>query len=441
MKYKPVIGLEVHIEQSTKSKMFCGCPAKHFGVEPNTHVCPVCLGLPGALPYANQVAIKNTLMLGKALGLKIAQNAKFDRKHYFYPDLPKGYQISQYDKPLCRNGKFQIPSSKTQIRIKRLHLEEDTAKLVHRRVNGKKASLIDFNRSGVPLMEMVTEPDFDSAQEVVAFLREVQLLVRYLGISDADMEKGSMRLEANVSVAKITNDKPQTSDLPDYKVELKNINSFKFLQKAIEYEVQRQTESLKAGQKLIQETRGYDENTGKTFSQRTKEEAADYRYFPEPDLTEIRVGRLEISDIPELPDQKREKYSKLGLSEHYTDTLVSDPLRADYFEKALELGKKHKLSAKEIAGVMVNQNLDEKYSEPAGLIRKLVEINKKEYASSSEVKEAAKRVINDNPKAVSDYHNGQAQVIGFLIGQVQKVLKGKGDPKLIRKTMIKNLQK
>lgn len=430
MKYKPVIGLEVHIEQSIKTKMFCGCSAQHFLVEPNTNICPVCLGLPGALPYANKKAIENTIMFGKALGIGIAEKSKFDRKHYFYPDLPKGYQISQYDKPLCNSGNFMGK------RITRLHLEEDTAKLLHRKVKGKNVSLIDFNRSGVPLMEMVTEPDFESAEDAVKFLQEIQLIVRYLKISDADMEKGSMRLEANVSVA--TSDK-----LPAYKVELKNINSFRFLQKAINYEVKRQIEALKTGKKLIQETRGYNETTGKTFSQRTKEEAADYRYFPEPDLSEIIVDdqlKTKSLNLPELPSQKREKYAQLNLSEHYIETLVSSPKRAQYFENALKIGNKHGLGIKEIAGVIVNQNLDEKYLEPAELVKKLVEINKKEYADTTEVESAVQKVLNNNPKAISDYAQGQTQVIGFLIGQSQKILKGTGDPKLIRKTLIKKLQ-
>ncbi|KKQ75935.1 MAG: Aspartyl/glutamyl-tRNA(Asn/Gln) amidotransferase subunit B [Candidatus Woesebacteria bacterium GW2011_GWB1_38_5b] len=439
-KFSPVIGLEVHIELSTKSKMFCACPASHFGVKPNTHVCPVCMGLPGALPFANREAIDSTVKFGLAFGCTIALVSKFDRKNYFYPDLPKGYQISQYDLPFCTNGEWLMTNGQ-RINITRIHLEEDTGKLVHTTLNNKKVSLVDYNRSGVPLMELVTEPDFDSAEQVDEFLKDIQLTARYLGISNADMEKGSMRLEANISVAVTHSTTLRAGSLlPDYKVELKNINSFKFVQKAIQFEIDRQIQILESVEVPDQETRGYNENTGKTFTQRSKEEAHDYRYFPEPDIPPIRLENIHF-ELPELPNQKRERYKSFGLTSHYIEVLVSDIKRAEYFEQAVDLAKEHQITVKDLAGIMVNQNLDKDYPEPAGLVRKLIELTKKEFASDSQVQTAIQETISEHTRAVQDYKAGNNNVIGFLIGQVQKKLEGRGEPKLIQSLLMKNFQK
>ncbi len=435
--YKPVIGLEVHVELSTNSKMFCGCPADHFGKKPNTQVCPVCLGLPGALPFTNHKAIESCIKFGLALGSRIASFSKFDRKHYFYPDLPKAYQISQYDLPLCEGGSWTSSAGKL-VRIRRIHQEEDTGKLVHAEIDGKKVSLVDFNRSGVPLVELVTEPDFDSVELADEFLREIQMLVRYLGISGADMEKGSMRLEANISV------RPEgATELPDYKVELKNINSFRFLQKAVAAEIARQSEILEKGEKVKQETRGYDEERDRTFSQRSKEEAKDYRYFPEPDIPPLELAETQIkqirSSLPELPGAKRTRLMQI-LPANYVDVLIADPGRCEYFDKAASLASQHNISPKEIAGVMVNQNLDREFPEPVGLIKKLLELQNVDYASASEIELAIRKVVAENQKAVTDYKSGKTQVLGFLVGQVQKELKGRGETKFVVSQLMQELQ-
>lgn len=435
MKYQPTIGLEVHVELETKSKMFCTCPADHFSKAANSQVCPVCLGLPGALPYVNKKAIDWTIMLGMALGCKISKESKFDRKHYFYPDLPKGYQISQYDLPLCQGGKLKLTSGKT-IKIRRIHIEEDTGKLVHTKVDGKSVSLVDFNRSGVPLVEIVTEPDITSSSEAQDFAKKIQLLVRYLGISSADMEKGSMRLEANISLS--SQDK-----LAGYKVELKNINSFRFMGKAIEAEITRQSEALNGGIKLIQETRGYDEAKGKTFSQRTKEEEQDYRYFPEPDIPPFNFSEDVLNEIkkniPKLPGEYESEFGRLNLPENYIEVLVSDPSRASYFSETAIIGKKHGIDAKELAGVIVNQNMDKDFPLASSLIEKLVKVTKKKYATTAEVGDAVQEVLAKNEKAVADYKMGKKEVLGFLIGQVQSKLGGTGEIMEIQKTLLKHL--
>lgn len=403
MSWQTVLGFEIHIELSTQSKMFCSCSASHFGVAPNTHVCPVCLGLPGALPVPNAVAIEWCIKLGLALGCKINLHSKFDRKNYFYPDIPKGYQISQYDLPFCYDGNL------LGHKIRRVHMEEDTGKLQHQGAE----TLIDFNRSGVPLVEVVTEADFVDANDSDAFLKELQAIIRELKISNADMEKGSMRLEANISV------KPATLEgYPPYKVEIKNVNSFRFVKKAVEYEIARQTKALEAGEKIVQETRGFKENTGETFSQRAKEEANDYRYFPDPDIPPIEFKQSQIDawrdQLPKLPaDIRAELAEEFKLPANYVAVIAADP----------EMLAKFRLNpTKATADALVNKR----------------EVRETVAVSDDKIMEVAKSIIAANPKAVADIKSGKTQIIGFLIGQVKKQL-GEVDAATIKNILEKLL--
>ena len=428
-KYKTIIGLEIHIEPNTNSKMFCSCPQNHFGAKPNSQTCPICLGLPGALPIANIDAVHKVIKLGLALGSSISEVSRFYRKHYFYPDLPKSFQTSQKDNPFCVGGTLLGK------KINHIHLEEDAGKLIHETVDGKKVSLIDFNRSGCALIEMVTEPEFNDVESVLSFVKELQLIAKCLDISNADMEKGTMRLEANISLS-------IDGSLPNYKVELKNINSFKFLEKAINAEIERQSKALDNGEKLVQETRGYDEKTKTTFSQRTKADSHDYRYFPEADLPPIVTSNTDIevlkSQIGELPEERRQRFIKdYNLSKEYTEILVSDINRSNYFESAVKLAPD---LLKSIADLMINKNLDKEFEEPAGLVKKVKEITNVSYASTEDVDQSIREVVFENPDVVESYKNGKGQVIGFLIGQVQKKLKGTGDPRLITSKLTDALQ-
>lgn len=387
MVYQPIIGLEVHVELATKSKMFCGCPADHFGKKPNTQTCPVCLGLPGALPVPNKKAVEWTVMLGLALGCDIPKESKFDRKNYFYPDLPKGYQISQYDQPLCVNGKLD------GIRIRRVHLEEDTGKLQH----NEGMTLIDFNRSGVPLVEIVTEPDFRTIEDVDAFLKQLQQIIRYLGISNADMEKGSMRIEPSVSLS-------SDGKLPNYRVELKNINSFRFARKALEYEIKRQQK-----EPHVQQTRGWNEGKNATVPQREKEEAHDYRYFPEPDIPPMHITFR--PRLPELPDVKKERFVKnYGLNDYDAGLLTETKERADYFEACVKIGKD--VSAKAIANWIINKNIGD--VKPEGLIAMMTQTR----IDVSD--DFIKTIIAQNPNAVADYKKGKESALMFLLGAAKR---------------------
>lgn len=439
MKYIPVIGLEVHVELNTKSKMFCGCDNAWFGTIPNTHTCPVCLGLPGALPVPNKKALEGCIKIGMALNCDIPLFSKFDRKNYFYPDLAKGYQISQYDQPFSQNGFITLSSGK-KIGIRRAHMEEDTGKLMHETVNNEKVSLIDFNRSGSPLVEIVTEPDFESAEEVKEYLQKLQQLVRYLGVTDGDMEKGGMRLEPNISLRK-----EGTTELPDYKVEVKNINSISFVEKVIAYEIKRQAELLDKGERPAQETRGWDEDKKKTLSQRSKEEAADYRYFPEPDIppfvwTEEYLETLR-KEIPELPDAKKARFIKdYELSEYNAELLTRSTALANYFEDVIKVGKDHGIDARKIANTIINKKVDIEKVLPAELVKDLKAAEVTETISPDELQKVLGSIITANEKVVADYKSGKLNALMFLVGQAMRELKGKAKADTVRARLEKLLK-
>ena len=478
--YRPTIGLEIHVELKTRTKMFCGCLNDPSEKHPNVNVCPVCLGHPGTLPTANKQAIEYVIKVGLALGGKINPVSKFDRKNYFYPDLPKGYQISQYDQPIVLGGNLN------GVRIRRIHLEEDTGRLLH---DEKGVTLVDFNRAGVPLMELVTEPDIKSGEEALAFAKELQLILRYLHVSDADMEKGQMRVEANVSVSKMAHSASsgQTPSEFGTKVELKNINSFRAAGGAIAYELKRQEEVLESGGKVEQETRGWDDAKQETISQRSKEEAHDYRYFPEPDLPAFEtsvfgIENLKIS-IPELPKEKRIRLaSEYSLNEKQVGVLVEDMALAQYFEEAsselkalsakadpkailnyltsdllglmnteklvfadlkiepehlahlvflIESGKIGSRQAKDILRRMFETGLDpEEILESEGLHT---------ISDEAELKGVVQEVIKENPTALADYKKGKTASLQFLVGQAMKKLKGRGNPEVLAKIFEKNL--
>jgi len=436
--YTPVIGLEVHVELKTESKMFCTCSAKYFGEEPNTHTCPVCLGLPGALPVPSKLAIEWCIKIALALNCEINEYSKFDRKNYFYPDLAKGYQISQYDLPFGKNGHIELKNGK-KIGITRVHMEEDTGKLSHQEIDGKKISLIDFNRSGVPLVEIVTEPDFDNALDVKEYLERLQQIVRYLDVAHADMDKGEMRLEPNISLTT----KPGT--LPNYKVEVKNINSFKFVEKAINFEIDRQKEILETGERPAQETRGWNEDKGKTFSQRSKEDAHDYRYFPDPDIPPIHlpegaVGRLKAK-VPELPDKKLVRFeADYALSTYDAEILTREKPLADYFESAVK-SKQANLDAKAIANWIINKKIDYEKVSTQELLKQITASKQVDQVDEKELQKFIDEVIKENEKAVTDYKNGKEASLMFLLGQTMRRIGKKVDTQMVMKALKEQLSK
>lgn len=461
-KFIPIIGLEIHVELKTKSKMFCGCRNDPFHApKPNIYTCPVCLGLPGALPVPNKKAIEWTLMLGLELDCKVNLESKFDRKHYFYPDLPKGYQISQYDKPLCFSGRitldstdFDIPAAAEpfEVGVTRIHLEEDTAKMQHQVLMRDKLSLIDFNRSGVPLVEIVTEP-FESntfreaAQKSYWLAKKIFRTVMDLQISDADMEKGSMRLEANISL-KETKEK----DLPKYKVELKNINSFRFLEDAILHELNRQKELLESKEKVEQETRGWDSSTKSSKSQRTKETAADYRYFPEPDIPPLVFAEEEINklkvDAEKLMKEGSQKKKMLFMSEYGISQQIAGSLTQESKTSFLsEASISHYRTIKGEPGTVdyanwLNQHKNEliESNDPKAIVHQYIEVKSSVVADQNILERWINEVIHENPSAVVQFKAGESKVLGFLIGQAQKKAKGKANAGKLREILIGKLK-
>jgi aspartyl-tRNA(Asn)/glutamyl-tRNA(Gln) amidotransferase subunit B len=470
-KFETVIGLEVHVELKTASKIFCGCSTR-FGAPPNTQCCPVCTGMPGTLPVLNREVVHFAVKAGMAMGCEIAKYSKQDRKNYFYPDLPKAYQISQYDLPLCERGHLDIETDagSKRIGITRIHIEEDAGKLVH---VGGGGTQIDYNRCGVPLIEIVSEPDLRSASEVRAYLQKLRAILLYIGVSDCKMNEGSMRCDVNLSV------RPFGQKEFGTRTEMKNLNSFQFISKAIEYETKRQIEATLAGEAVVQETRRYDQNTGKTFSMRRKEDAHDYRYFPDPDLMPIVVDRETLeawrAEIPQLPDQRKQVYmQEYGLSAYDAEQLVNDIDIADYFERAAEKTSQAKILAnlmlteifrllpqdstvipiapENLAGLAeliaqgtvntgtakrVLQEMWEKDEAPAAIVRRE---GLEQISDDGLLKTYAQEVVLNNAKSVADYKAGKEKAFQALVGQMMAKTKGKGNPAKIKELLLELLQ-
>lgn len=427
MKYQLICGAEIHVELNTKSKMFCGCVNDPFGADkPNIYTCPVCLGMPGALPVPNKKAIEDCILIGLALGCKIAKVSKFDRKHYFYPDLPKGYQISQYDEPFCFDG--LVDTSYGPVRITRVHMEEDTAKMHHATVDGKRVSLIDFNRSSVPLVEIVTEPDIKSPEMAKEFLKKVRDIIRALGVSSCDMEKGSMRLEANIS---LTTD----GSLPNYKVEVKNINSFRFFANSLDFEFKRQSEILDKGEIPVQETRGYRSDKNQTVSQRKKEGAADYRYFPDPDIPPFIIDDQWLTEIksllPKLPEQIIGDLTNVGVPESAAKIIVTNDLFLRFIN---DLQKLDSTMVKSAANDLVNKKISSDTTAEAYVKSKKAQAGSK-ITDEATLLPIIEKLIADNPALVTQYKSGQTGVLGFFVGNVMKATGGKADPVAVNKLL------
>jgi aspartyl-tRNA(Asn)/glutamyl-tRNA(Gln) amidotransferase subunit B len=436
--YQLICGLEVHAELKTKSKMFCGCKNDPFhAAKPNMYTCPTCLGMPGGLPVPNKKAIEWTIQLGLALNCKINLFSKFDRKHYFYPDLPKGYQISQYDIPFCYDG--YMDTSAGRVGITRIHLEEDTGKLLHKTIDGEKVSLVDFNRGGVPLVEVVTEPNIKTAAQAAECGRKLRNIIRYLDIGNCEMQQGGMRLEANISLS-------ETGDLPDYKVEVKNINSFKFMEQAIAFEIKRQTPLLNEGKNPTQETRGWDANKQITFSQRTKESAEDYRYFPDPDIPPLQFTKEQVEawkkDLPTLPEQVISDWkSKFKVEERYSQLLVSNIQTTALLESIFTAALKSELKPNNIAKEIINKNIKfDKDSKTEKIIAAYQKLHQTDDLDSSILAETIDQILTANPDAVTKYQAGKTQVIGFLLGQVAQKLPQKLDMNQVRVELLKALE-
>lgn len=431
--YQLVCGLEIHAELKTASKMFCACKNDPFNAtKPNIYTCPVCLGMPGGLPVANHKAIEWTIKIGLALNCQINLFSKFDRKNYFYPDLPKGYQISQYDIPFCHDG--YLDTSQGRVRIHRIHLEEDTAKLIHQ----KGQTLIDFNRSGVPLVEIVSETDVKNAKQASEYAQKIRQILRYLAVADCDMEKGGMRLEANISLKKTTD--PENF-LPNYKVECKNINSFRFMEMAINYEIKRQAQLLDKHQTPIQETRGFNANLAKTFSQRTKEEAQDYRYFPDPDLPPLEFTAADIekikSELVELPDHYATRLSQeYQLDFNLANRLVKNKNKAHFFEQMLILAKKVNIDGVKLIHALLNKKINFAFTDdPTLIIKRYQQLNSVEEINPTQLSSLIKEVLQENTDAVAKYQSGKTEVFAFLIGQSLKKIAKKVDINQVKKIL------
>lgn len=465
--YEAVIGLEIHAELDTETKMFCRCANDPFHSEPNTNICPVCLGLPGALPIANETAVKSTVMIGLALNCEIARHSKWDRKNYFYPDLPKGYQISQYDLPLCTKGKLELEldGKPHTVSITRIHLEEDTGTLQH--PAGASHSLVNYNRSGVPLLELVTEPDIRSGKEARLFAEEYQRILRALGAASADMEKGEMRVEANISVR--TKEQAAANQYGT-KVEVKNLNSFRSAEKAIDFEIERQIKAVENGEKIVQETRGWHDAKQITFSQRVKEEAADYRYFPEPDLAPLELTESYIDEIkvamPALPNQLRASFIEQGLTAADAEVMVNDRQLAEYFAGVVKAGIPAKLAANwcindvadmgisaeklvellnflekgEISSKIAKDVLAEMRSSGKSAAAVIEDKSLKQVSDQSAIEVMVDKVLADNADVVADYKAGKEAVFGFLVGQVMREAKGQANPQLLNQVLRERLK-
>ncbi|MEP0882164.1 Asp-tRNA(Asn)/Glu-tRNA(Gln) amidotransferase subunit GatB [Trichocoleus sp. ST-U3] len=482
--YEAVIGLETHCQLSTETKIFCNCSTE-FGATPNQNVCPVCMGMPGVLPVLNQKVLEYAVKAGLALNCAIAPYSKFDRKQYFYPDLPKNYQVSQYDLPIAEHGWLEIELTdadgnpiRKKIGITRLHMEEDAGKLVHagsERLSGSTYSLVDYNRTGIPLVEIVSEPDIRSGVEAAEYAQELRRIVRYLGVSDGNMQEGSLRCDVNISVRPVGQKEFGT------KVEIKNMNSFNAIQRAIEYEIDRQIEAIQSGERIIQETRLWEEGSQRTVSMRKKEGSSDYRYFPEPDLTPIQVSAEQLSkwksELPELPAQKRHRYeSELGLSAYDARVLTDDRSVSEYFEAAVsakanpkqaanwvmgdisaylntaklniaEIALKPQILAElisliedgTISGKIAKEILPELLSK-GGSAKELVESKGvKQISDKGELEKIINEVIAANPKELEQYRSGKTKLLGFFVGQVMKQTGGQADPKLTNQMMAKKL--
>ena len=474
--YEAVMGLEVHAELSTKTKIFCSCPTD-FGAEPNTQTCPICMAMPGTLPVLNEKVVEYAVKAGLATECEIARDSKNDRKNYFYPDLPKSYQISQYDKPLCEHGKIEIETSEGEktIGITRIHIEEDAGKLNHDEFGG--GSLVDLNRAGVPLIEIVSEPDLRSTEEVEVYLKKLKSILEYIEVSDCKMQEGSFRADVNVSVRKKGDTKLGT------RTEMKNMNSFRSITRAIEYEIERQIAVLEAGEEVEQETLRWDEVSGKTFSMRDKEDAQDYRYFPDPDLVAIKLSEEYIQNIkenlPELPESRKERYLKeYGLSQKDANIITASKYLSDLFEGATKICNNPKAVNNWIISD-ISRILNETEMDPMEIpfdskqLAKLVTLIDKGTISSSiakkvlvemfehprdpediidekgwvqisdegAIKDLVMKILEANPQSITDYKAGKDRALGFLVGQAMKETRGKANPQMLNKMFLEELKK